>query len=139
MDLIFGLSAIVIGIVIGAGTAILMHGAFFSQGTTRRRKLDPRTPSLPSSPVSRPPPINAAQLTIDRQAERQKRGEVERCLEAAKRGDINAQAMMGTFYYRGEGVEKNTAKAEMWWKMAAQQGHPGAKHNLASMKRSGQG
>jgi TPR repeat protein len=126
---------IVVGMIAGTILAVFFHAVFFSDGD-RRRKPESGRFALSSAP--RPPPSNATELAQDRQAERQKRSEVERCLEAAKRGDINAQAMMGTFYYRGEGVEKNTAKAEMWWKMAAQQGHPGAKHNLAAMRKPGQ-
>ena len=39
-------------------------------------------------------------------------------------GDPEVQYQIGLCYQRGEGVERDGAKAEMWLHRAAQQNHP---------------
>jgi len=42
-------------------------------------------------------------------------------------------------YEMGEGVPEDFAEAARWWRLAAEQGHASAQHNLGLMYRDGQG
>ena len=42
-------------------------------------------------------------------------------------------------YYKGEGIEKSTAKAAQWWTKAAAQGHSEAQTNLGLCYYKGNG
>ena len=51
--------------------------------------------------------------------------------QAAALHDSEAMWQLGTFYYNGEGVAKNNAKAEKWLAKAAQIGNKAARTALA--------
>lgn len=59
--------------------------------------------------------------------------------EAASKGGIKAQALLGNLYDQGNGVEINDAKAVNWWKKSAQQGNPFAQYDLAMAYHEGKG
>ena len=58
---------------------------------------------------------------------------------AAERGSRSAQANVGWYYYWGEGVEVDYAKALQWWTVAAEQGSAFAQSNLGQMYFEGAG
>ena len=49
----------------------------------------------------------------------------------AETGDAVAQYSAGWCLQMGSGVEKDLGGAERWYRLAADQGHTGAQHNLA--------
>lgn len=51
----------------------------------------------------------------------------------AQAGDFSAQMSIAGMYSTGNGVEQNFAEAARWYKPAAEQGHPIAQNNLATM------
>ena len=60
-------------------------------------------------------------------------------LQAAQRGDPNAQFQMGDFYMTGHGVARDPAAAAAWYRAAAQQGHVIAASNLGVLYAEGRG
>ena len=58
-------------------------------------------------------------------------------LEAAQKGDADAQFALGAMYENGEGTEQNYTEAYKYYKLAAEQGHSGAQHNLELMQENG--
>ena len=53
---------------------------------------------------------------------------------AAKQGNTDAQVLLGSLYYKGEGKESDDiAKAYMWYDIAATQGNADAKKKLATV------
>lgn len=52
---------------------------------------------------------------------------------AAERGRPAAQALLGTLYLSGQGVERNLAQAEAWYRRAAEQRHAEALCGLARL------
>ena len=58
-------------------------------------------------------------------------------ITAAKKGDMDAQYRLGNRYYVGLGVEQNFTEAKHWLKVAAQNGHSGAKLYLNIMHKYG--
>ena len=61
------------------------------------------------------------------------------CLEAAAKGDSDAQFNLGQLYYNGEGVKQDYAEAAAWFRKAAEQGYPAAEARLADMYFTGTG
>jgi len=57
----------------------------------------------------------------------------------ADRGDVSAQAELGSNYYLGQGVTQNFSEAEHWLRLAAEQGDSGAQFKLGSLYSRGQG
>lgn len=51
-------------------------------------------------------------------------------IDAAERGDSNAQNAIGICYYKGNGVIQDYRKAVMWYRKAAEQGNEAAQYNL---------
>ena len=60
-------------------------------------------------------------------------------LKEAKKGDADAQYKLGEMYYVGKDVQKDDAKAEKWYRNAAEQGDANAQYNLGLMYNSGEG
>ena len=52
---------------------------------------------------------------------------------AAEQGNPNAQAILGTMYKRGWGVERNDSQAYEWLEKSAKQGNKMAQNNLAGL------
>lgn len=53
---------------------------------------------------------------------------------AAKQGNTDAQVLLGSLYYKGEGSESDDiARAYMWYDIAATQGNADAKKELATV------
>jgi TPR repeat protein len=50
--------------------------------------------------------------------------------QAADLGLATAQYSLGVMYYKGDGVERDIAKAREWWTKAAAQGEKNAIKNL---------
>ena len=65
--------------------------------------------------------------------------EIELIKEAASKGGIKAQALLGNLYDQGNGVDMSDAKAVHWWKKSAQQGNPLAQYDLAIAYHEGKG
>ncbi len=65
--------------------------------------------------------------------------EIAELSERAKRGDINAQIMLGEAYYNGEKVDKNYSKARELFEKAAAQGEPKALNWLGVIYARGRG
>ena len=53
--------------------------------------------------------------------------------QAAQQGDPDAQAILGTMYKRGWGVERNDSQAYEWLEKSAKQGNKMAQNNLAGL------
>lgn len=53
----------------------------------------------------------------------------------AQAGNARAQNVMGVMYRKGEGVAKSSAKAFMWFSLAARKGDTAAKANLQEMAK----
>lgn len=55
---------------------------------------------------------------------------------AAKQGNTDAQVLLGSLYYKGEGSESDDiSRAYMWYDIAATQGNAEAKKELASVSK----
>lgn len=71
------------------------------------------------------------------------REDYERALEEwrplAKRGNIEAQNMLGYMYRYGQGVPQDFEQARHWYRLAADRGHARAQNNLGAMYRQGLG
>ena len=57
----------------------------------------------------------------------------------AKRGNVEAQNMLGYMYRYGQGLPQNFEQARYWYRLAADQGHARAQNNLGAMYRQGLG
>ena len=57
----------------------------------------------------------------------------------ANRGDADAQNLLGTAYYKGDGISKDYKKALEWWLKAADQGQVTAMVNVGNAYLSGWG
>ena len=57
----------------------------------------------------------------------------------AENGDMIAQYHLGVSYANGDGVEKDTSMAVVWFKKAAEQGLPEAQYNLGYIHLTGDG
>ena len=57
-------------------------------------------------------------------------GDTDEYLEAAEKGDANAQYSLGNCYEYGKGVPKNEVEAAKWYRKAVEQGHEQAKKAL---------
>ena len=64
---------------------------------------------------------------------------IEKCVEAAHRGDPDAQFQLGVLHCTGVGVPQDLTAATRWYRQAAEQGHGYAAHNLAAMLLNGSG
>ena len=53
--------------------------------------------------------------------------------DAARAGYRHAQFAMGWFYYNGIGVERDLRKARSWYRIAAENGEPGAAFSLGQL------
>lgn len=60
-------------------------------------------------------------------------------IKAAKKGNADAQWMIGYLYSKGEDVEKDEKKAVYWWRKAAEQGHAQSQLNLGRAYAVGKG
>ena len=61
-------------------------------------------------------------------------GAFEYLTKAAELGDIEAHYQLGYMYHQGDGVEKDEEKALYHYEKAVINGHPIARHNLASIE-----
>ena len=57
----------------------------------------------------------------------------------AQKGDINAEAKLGTMYAAGNGVPQDFPQAVLWLRKAAERGHSDAEFNLAIQYLDGHG
>ena len=53
----------------------------------------------------------------------------------AQAGNAKAQNIVGVMYHKGEGVARSSAKAFMWFSLAARKGDTEAKANLQEMSK----
>ncbi len=71
------------------------------------------------------------------------REDYERALEEwfplAKRGNVEAQNMLGYMYRFGKGLPQDFEQARYWYRLSADQGHARAQNNLGAMYRQGLG
>jgi len=58
---------------------------------------------------------------------------------AAKRGDPEAQCILGLLYGNGQGVAQDYAEALRWYQKAADQGNAGAQYNIGFLYQKGLG
>ena len=66
-------------------------------------------------------------------------GDPDTVLQAAQRGDPNAQFQMGDMFMTGRGVQRDPAAAAAWYRAAAQQGYAAAAGNLGVLYANGWG
>ncbi len=59
--------------------------------------------------------------------------------KAAELGDVDAQAMLGVMYARGDGVPEDDTEAVRWYRKAAEQGDARAQAMLGVKYSSGEG
>ena len=71
--------------------------------------------------------------------EKSKQEEINIYIKAAKRGNANAQTMLGNCYFGGYGVEKNYGEAVKWFTKAAEQGNGVAQYRLGDCYFNGYG
>ncbi len=64
---------------------------------------------------------------------------LRRLQQQAENGDAKAQYKLGTRYLKGDGVEKDVARAFLWYQRAAEQGYVDAERYLAVCHASGLG
>lgn len=64
---------------------------------------------------------------------------VERCQQAAAKGNVIAQNTLGFLYLNGQGLEQDDKEAIKWFRIAALAGYAAAQYNLAVMYKLGQG
>jgi TPR repeat protein len=64
---------------------------------------------------------------------------LEKLMNQAEDGDVDAQYDLGIRYYSGDGVEKDHAKAVKWFTMAAEHDDAQAQFNLGIMYGRGEG
>lgn len=57
----------------------------------------------------------------------------------AERGNARAQADLGFFYYKGQGVLQDFAEAVRWYRLAAEQGDEEAQYDIGNMYLLGHG
>ncbi len=67
------------------------------------------------------------------------REKLEKLINQAEDGDVDAQYDLGIRYYSGDGVDKDHAKAVKWFTMAAEQDDAQAQFNLGIMFGRGEG
>jgi len=71
------------------------------------------------------------------------REDYERALEEwrplAKRGNVEAQNMLGYMYRYGQGVPQDFEQARHWYRLSADKGYARAQNNLGAMYRQGLG
>ena len=60
-------------------------------------------------------------------------------LQAAERGNAQAQFSLGGMYDKGQGVRQDYAEAIRWYRKAAEQGYAKAQYNLGLMYANGHG
>ena len=60
-------------------------------------------------------------------------------LQAAERGNAQAQFSLGGMYDKGQGVHQDYAEAIRWYRKAAEQGNIKAQFNLGAMYANGHG
>jgi TPR repeat protein len=53
----------------------------------------------------------------------------------AQSGNAKAQHVVGVMYHKGEGVARSSARAFMWFSLAAKKGDPSAKASLQEMSK----
>jgi TPR repeat protein len=53
----------------------------------------------------------------------------------AQTGNAKAQNVLGVMYHKGEGVARSSARAFMWFSLAAKKGDAGAKASLQEMSK----
>jgi hypothetical protein len=64
---------------------------------------------------------------------------IKREIRQAENGNVDAQYSLGIRFLKGNGADKNPAKAVEWIRKAAEQDHAGAQYQLAIMYRDGIG
>ena len=57
----------------------------------------------------------------------------------AAKGNVDAEEMLGSFYYFGIGVPQDYVRAATWYRKAAEQGDPGAQGMLGEFYLKGEG
>ena len=60
-------------------------------------------------------------------------------MNRAQNGEAAAQFNLGHRYRRGIGLQKDSAKAAMWFRKAAEQGDIGAEYEFGAMLVAGEG
>ncbi len=72
-------------------------------------------------------------ITVERSQFKQYSQELLEDIRLAEQGDVNAQFRLGKRYYDGDRIEKDCAKAVMWWRKAAEQGYAKAQSILGNI------
>jgi TPR repeat protein len=92
-----------------------------------------KAPVLAEAPALAEPP-KAASAVSDAPP-----GAPKALLDAAQRGEPQAQCALGACYATGDGVPQDSAQALAWYTLAAQQGHANAQWNAAVLHAHAQG
>lgn len=83
--------------------------------------------------------LNLAEIPIAENAEKSAALRLAEMLEAADKGDVNAQARVGIMYYWGEGAPMDWELAQVWLRKASERGNAEAQAKLGAMCFLGQG
>lgn len=82
---------------------------------------------------------SAARAQSSPVATAQNKGIDSSLLAEAKAGDAKAQYRLGKTYYSGDGVRRDYAQAEFWFRKGAEQGDPDSEFMLGGLYHFGQG
>ena len=64
---------------------------------------------------------------------------LQETINRAQQGDADAQFLLGSMYYDGQGVPRDYKKAVYWYEKSAKQGYADAQYNLGVMYSTGRG
>lgn len=84
-------------------------------------------------------PQNTTPKQTTTEAPRAEQTKFEKNIEAARKGDIDAQNAIGICYYKGDGVEQDYKKAAEWFWKSAEKGNATGQYNLGYLYDSGKG
>jgi TPR repeat protein len=83
--------------------------------------------------------INAKQCGMDLLNSEVVPDQIDELRRAGTAGDIDSQCALGFASFTGRGVEQDASESLRWYRLAAEQGHPGAQYVVAIMCGAGFG
>ena len=77
--------------------------------------------------------------SVSTAAEKMSQSTFDKLLKNVEAGDAEAQYILGSMCYVGEGVKQDYEQTFYWFKKAAEQGHAKSQYFLGSMYEKGEG
>ncbi len=105
----------------------LLLGFGMATPLAAQKKATPKKKPTATATTAQPSKVNADSL------------EVRKLIDAAKKGDADAQNTLGSYYYTGKKVKQNYEVALKWFSLAAQQKHVQAIANMGLCYQLGRG